>query len=73
MRFPLNPIASQVEVTDSHLIVELADGRKLSVPLAWYPDFCMGQLQNGKIGNCLGMAPRSSGQIWMNILGLRGC
>ena len=26
-----------VRVTDEHLIVELADGRSISVPLSWYP------------------------------------
>ena len=31
------PIASQISVTDERLIVDLADGRSLSVPLAWYP------------------------------------
>jgi hypothetical protein len=31
------PIANQVEISDSHLIVALLDGRKLSVPLSWYP------------------------------------
>lgn len=31
------PIANQVTVTDEKLIVELADGRSLIVPLAWYP------------------------------------
>ena len=31
------PIANQVTVNDEKLIVELADGRSLIVPLAWYP------------------------------------
>ncbi len=31
------PIASQVSVTDEKLIVDLADGRSISVPLVWYP------------------------------------
>jgi hypothetical protein len=39
-----DPIASQVEVTDRHLIVELVDGRKLSVPLAWYPRLLHGTM-----------------------------
>ena len=29
--------ALQVDVTDDTLAVELADGRTISVPLAWYP------------------------------------
>jgi len=31
------PLAIGLEVTDDELIVSLADGRKLLVPLAWYP------------------------------------
>lgn len=31
------PSAAQVMVTDDRLIVDLADGRILSVPLSWYP------------------------------------
>ncbi|MCZ6485248.1 MAG: DUF2442 domain-containing protein [Acidobacteria bacterium] len=31
------PLARQVEVTVDELRVTLADGRKLSVPLAWFP------------------------------------
>ena len=29
--------ASKVEVTEDELIVSLVDGRRISVPLAWYP------------------------------------
>ncbi len=32
-----NPLAREVEVTDAELIVSLADGRKISVPLVWFP------------------------------------
>ena len=32
-----DPVASKVTVTADHLIVDLADGRSLSVPLTWYP------------------------------------
>jgi hypothetical protein len=31
------PIAAQVTVTDEDLIVDLTDGRRMIVPLAWYP------------------------------------
>ena len=31
------PIANRVTITDENLIVDLADGRSLSIPLAWYP------------------------------------
>jgi len=31
------PSASNIAVSDDNLTVELADGRTLSVPLAWFP------------------------------------
>ena len=31
------PLATGVTVADDALVVELSDGRTLSVPLAWYP------------------------------------
>ena len=31
------PWATDVRVTDDALVVELSDGRTLSVPVAWYP------------------------------------
>jgi hypothetical protein len=31
------PVANQVTVTGEQLIIDLTDGRKLSVPLDWYP------------------------------------
>ncbi len=31
------PLVIKVTVTDEKVIVDLADGRSLSVPLAWYP------------------------------------
>src|SRR2546427_11587179 len=34
---PNEPLAVGLEVTEDELIVSLADGRKLSVPIAWYP------------------------------------
>ena len=33
----LDPRAVDVSVTDDELTVDLADGRRVSVPLAWYP------------------------------------
>src|SRR5512139_1344235 len=30
-------IASDVRITETALIVDLTDGRRVSVPLAWYP------------------------------------
>lgn len=32
-----HPRAHHVEVTDDELIVFLADGRRLAVPIAWFP------------------------------------
>ena len=37
LTFEVDPLAKQVKVTDDELIVDLSDGRKMSVPLAWYP------------------------------------
>ena len=34
--------ARDVHVTDEFLTVDLADGRTLSVPLAWYPRLAQG-------------------------------
>ncbi len=31
------PLATQISVTEQMLVVELQDGRSLSVPLVWYP------------------------------------
>ena len=31
------PRAQSVEVTDAELVVHLVDGRRLSVPLVWFP------------------------------------
>ena len=33
----VNPRAREVQVTEDELIVHLADGRRIAVPLAWYP------------------------------------
>jgi len=32
-----NPRAVEIDVTDDELIAHLADGRTVSVPLAWFP------------------------------------
>ncbi|MBL4622113.1 MAG: DUF2442 domain-containing protein [Immundisolibacteraceae bacterium] len=31
------PLAQSVEFTDDDLIVSLVDGRKITVPIIWYP------------------------------------
>jgi len=33
----VEPLAIGVSVTDEELIVELSDGRRIVIPLAWYP------------------------------------
>ena len=31
------PLATQIDVTEEKLVIELADGRSLIIPLSWYP------------------------------------
>ncbi len=33
----IHPLAQSVELTDDDLIVSLIDGRKVTVPLLWFP------------------------------------
>ncbi|MEO7794373.1 MAG: DUF2442 domain-containing protein [Thermoanaerobaculia bacterium] len=33
----LRPLARRVEITDDELSVDLADGRRISAPLVWFP------------------------------------
>ena len=33
----IEPVAIEVSVTEDELTVSLSDGRRISVPLAWYP------------------------------------
>ena len=33
----IEPLVTQIEVTDEKLIVNLIDGRSLIIPLSWYP------------------------------------
>ena len=33
----IDPLATTVAITEDELAVELADGRRFMVPLAWYP------------------------------------
>ncbi len=37
--------AHQVKITDDELIVDLSDGRTISIPLAWYPRLTYGTKQ----------------------------
>jgi len=36
MQVEVHPTAESVRFTDSELVVELADGRTIAVPLAWF-------------------------------------
>lgn len=38
----LRALATNVQVTDDELLVELADGRKISAPLVWFPRLLAG-------------------------------
>ena len=33
----IEPVADEVRVTDHELVVDLVDGRRIAVPLAWFP------------------------------------
>jgi len=33
----IEPLADKVRVTDHELVVDLVDGRRIAVPLAWFP------------------------------------
>lgn len=33
----IEPLAAEVSVTESELLVDLVDGRRISVPLTWFP------------------------------------
>jgi len=36
LKIESHPCATQVSFTDSEMVVSLADGRKISVPIAWF-------------------------------------
>ena len=48
------PLATNVTVTDDKLIVDLADGRSLIVPLAWYPRLWHASIEERKNWQLLG-------------------
>ena len=39
------PTVTRVEVTDSELVVELSDARRISVPLVWFPRLLEGSAE----------------------------
>lgn len=48
------PLAVQVRVTDEKLIVDLVEGRSLSVPLSWYPRLLHAALEERQNWQLLG-------------------
>lgn len=54
LMFETEPAAVQVTITDEKLIVELADGRGISIPLAWYPRLLHGSSQERQNWQLLG-------------------
>jgi hypothetical protein len=54
-----------VACTEDKVTVDLADGRSILVPLAWYQVFCTPPLRSALIGRLLGLAMESIGQILM--------
>jgi len=48
------PAALEIEVTAEKLSVELADGRSISVPLAWYPRLVAGTPEERQSWKLLG-------------------
>jgi hypothetical protein len=49
-----DPIAVKATLTAEHLIVELADGRSLTVPLVWYPRLLHGSSSESSNWQLLG-------------------
>jgi hypothetical protein len=56
--------ARHVVVTDDRLTVELADGRSLSVPLAWYPRLAHGSVAERANWRLIG---RGEGVHWPDL------
>jgi hypothetical protein len=48
------PAATTVQVTDDRLIVELADGRGITIPLSWYPRLLNGTAEERQHWQLLG-------------------
>lgn len=52
--FDTEPAAIHATITEEKLIVELADGRGISVPLSWYPRLIHGSLRERENWQLLG-------------------
>jgi uncharacterized protein DUF2442 len=58
------PVAQSVSVTDDALIVDLHDGRTVSVPLAWYPRLLHGTAEERARWRLIG---RGEGIHWPDL------
>jgi hypothetical protein len=56
--------AERVQVSDDALVVDLVDGRKLSVPLVWYPGLAHGTVAERANGELIG---RGLGIHWPDL------
>jgi len=50
----MEPMALEVRVTDEKLVVDLADGRSIMVPLEWYPRLMHGTTKERQNWQILG-------------------
>jgi hypothetical protein len=50
----IEPIALEVSVTSEKLIVDLVDGRSITVPLEWYPRLMHGSAEERQNWRILG-------------------
>jgi Protein of unknown function (DUF2442) len=58
------PAATAISVTDDTLTVDLADGRSISVPLAWYPRLANGSAEERNSWRLIG---RGEGVHWPDL------
>lgn len=58
------PAATAITVTDDTLTVDLADGRSISVPLAWYPRLAHGSAEERNSWRLIG---RGEGIHWPDL------
>ena len=58
-------LARSVSVTEDALIADLADGRTITVPLAWFPRLAHGKLAERNNWRPSPVAKESTGRIWM--------
>ncbi len=56
--------AQQVSLTDDALVVELVDGRTITVPLTWYPRLAHGSHSERSNWRLIGEARAYTGPIW---------